>query len=505
MEAPTMHDLPSGHHAAHALTQHLGQLKDSGVAMSNRRMPDRIQDREIGRRALLAALAASPFVLSACSAGSTDTTTSGKTVAPAKVDGDLNIWMALDTVNDKTIAKYKAIYLEPFEKQYPNVNVDAEPQNGQGLSQKLQTALSAGQGPDIIPVGSQLGLLFGQAGYLADLGPLAKAQNWDTTFLPWALDVGVVDDKLVSLPISYETLVLYYNKTLFETNGWTVPTDRAAVESLASQMSGAGVIPFTNANADYAPATEHVLSCYFNMVAGPAKLYSALTGEIAWTDPAFVSSMQMMIDDFNKGWFSGGVKQYLSTTDPEKYANMANGDTAMFLSGTWEIFPLNEYFKDSDSEWDWVPLPSFSPDVPPDVYPLALGDSIAINSDCDNLPAAEAYLTFSLTDADARWNAVKEVGDEPLPIVFDPAAVPDGIDPRFVRQYEAISKASEKKMVGYVTWTSFGSKAEAYLVDNQDKMLTGDLSAEDFCSHLNDEFKADFDKGLIPPAFATSA
>jgi raffinose/stachyose/melibiose transport system substrate-binding protein len=472
--------------------------------MSNQPIHD-WQHRVIGRRALLAGVAASPFVLAACSSGGSDST-SGADVPPGEVGGTLRYWISgLDSIDAKTVNKYKSIYIEPFEKLYPNVTVDAEPQNDIGLAQKLQTALAAGQGPDVLPVNSALAILYSQAGFLADLGPLAKKENFDTTFLPWALDIGVIDGKLLALPVSYETLVLYYNKALFETNGWTPPTDRASLDALAAEMDTAGVIPFTNANADYPGATEHPVNCYLNMVAGAGKLHDALVGDIAWTDPAFVASMQMMIDDFNRGWFSGGVKQYLSTSDPGKYANLVNGTTGMFLSGTWEIGGMNDYFGAQSDDWDWVGLPALGDGLPSGYYPLALGDVIAINAATDNMAAAEAFVTYRLTDADARWNAIKELGDEPLPTAFDAAAAPKGIDPRFIRQYQAISDASEAKKVGYVTWTSFGSTAEGYLLDNQDKLLTGDVSADDFCSGLDDAFQKDQDKGLVPPAFPTAA
>jgi len=426
-------------------------------------------------------------------------------VPEGEVGGTLNMWIAgLDSIDDASVSAYEDVYMKPFQKLYPNVTFNSQPQNDEGIKQKILTALAAGQGPDIIDaLSSSDAIPFAQAGYLEDLGPLAEQENWKDTIFPWAMDVGVVDGKLVALPVNFETLVLFYNKTLFEENGWTPPTNREELETLAGEMEAKGITPFTNANADYVGATEHVLSSFLNMVAGPAKMHDALTGDIKWTDPAFVESVELMTDYFDNGWFSGGVKQYFSTTDPVKYGDLVNGKAAMFMSGSWEIGALNDYFNGSGQEWDWAPLPSLDPRVAEGVYPLSIGATIAINSASQNKPAAEAYVKWRLTNADDRWTAIKEFGDLPLPVKFDASTAPADIDPRFIAQYEALSDASIAEKVGYVTWTSLGAGAEAYVLENEDKLLTHDLSAKDFLKGVDDAFQKDLGKGLIPPVYDT--
>ncbi|WP_329088008.1 MULTISPECIES: ABC transporter substrate-binding protein [unclassified Streptosporangium] len=426
-------------------------------------------------------------------------------VPTGEIGGSLKYWVGLDSVDDAGVAEFNRLYIEPFKKQYPKADFKLEPQNNEGLTQKVQTALAAGQGPDILPLNSAIAIPFAGAGYLADLGGIAAAEKWKEKIFPWAMDIGVIDGKLVVMPVSYETLVLYYNKTLFKKNGWTPPTDRASLEALMAKMVAAGVTPFSNANADYVGATEHVLSCFFNMVAGPGKIHDALTGKIQFTDQAFVDTIDLMVDYFKKGYFSGGVKQYFATSDPQKMAKLANGESGMFLSGSWEIGVMSEYFEKSGSEWDWAPLPPLAPGVPSDVFPLAVGDAMALNAASPNLGAASAYMKWKFSDSDANWQAIKEFGDLPLPVKFDPSAAPEGIDPRFISQYTAISDASLAKKVGYVTWTSFGSSAEAYLLENEDRLLTGDLTSKDFLAGVSEAFKQDHDAGRIPPVFDTTA
>src|SRR4249919_311245 len=99
-----------------------------------------ILDIELPRRTVLVALAAAPFVLTGCSGDSDSDTTAD--VPAGEVGGTLHYWITgLDSIDDKTVDEYTQIYIEPFEKLYPDVTVDAEPQNDEGLTQKLQTAL----------------------------------------------------------------------------------------------------------------------------------------------------------------------------------------------------------------------------------------------------------------------------------------------------------------------------------------------------------------------------
>ena len=293
------------------------------------------------------------MLLAACSGSGSPTTNNSS----GGVGGTINLWYSLPTSGSaaKGAATYKKYNIDPYTKLHPGVTVNASPNNVDTINQKIQVALAAGSGPDIIPTpGSSNAVPFGTAGYLADLTSNAKKSAWQDKLLPWALDMGYINGKLEALPTSYETLVLYYNKTLFEKNGWKPPTDRASLEMLAGEMKAKGITPFAAGNASYQPGTEWLVSAFMNEVAGPGKVHDALSGKIPWTDPAIVSSVQLLKDYFEKGYFGGGVKQYFSTQDPQKYAQFASGKAGMFISGSWEMFSLPTYFGQNGNTNDWA-------------------------------------------------------------------------------------------------------------------------------------------------------
>ena len=62
--------------------------------------------------------------------------------------------------------------------------------------------------------------------------------------------------KLYALAKTYETLGLFYNKTLFDKKGWTPPTTIAELEKLADTMKAEGLVPFAAGNADWRGPTS---------------------------------------------------------------------------------------------------------------------------------------------------------------------------------------------------------------------------------------------------------
>ncbi|HEY5224476.1 MAG TPA: extracellular solute-binding protein [Microbacteriaceae bacterium] len=420
--------------------------------------------------------------------------------------GPITLWYAPN--NPAGWNQWKQWNVDTFEKRYPKIQITAVRQNVNTMTAKQQVALAAGGGPDLITTpGSSNAIAYGLAGYFQDLGTIAKKNKWKESMLPWALDMGYINGKLEALPVSYESMVLYYNKTVFKEHGWKVPTDRASLEKLADEMQAKGIIPFAAGNASYQPATEWLVSMFFNGFAGPSKVYDALSGKAKWTDKEFQGSIQLLKDYFVKGYFQGGVKEYFTTQDPQKYAIFASGKAAMYLSGSWEMQVFPTYFgaNGNTNDWAWVPMPPLAPGVPSDTYPLSVGGTMSVNHHSKNIPAATAYIEWLFSDTKNMWAAAAATGSEPLPVKFSASDVPAAVDPRYKAQYLAINDASVAGRVGYVTWTSFGAKADSYIIANIDKVINGGLGVAPFCAGIQTSFDSDKKAGLIPPLFTTGS
>ena len=126
------------------------------------------------------------------------------------------------------------------------------------------------------------------AGQLLALDDYAAKLGWNERILPVLLALGRYNGKLYALPKTYETLGLFYNKTLFDANGWSAPKTIAELETLADAMKAKKIVPFGAGNADWRPTNEHYVSLVLNSVAGPENFYKALKGEIPWTSEPFL-------------------------------------------------------------------------------------------------------------------------------------------------------------------------------------------------------------------------
>ena len=161
-----------------------------------------------------------------------------------------------------------------------------------------------------------------------------------------------------------ETLVLYYNKTLFEQNGWEPPKTLDELTALAEQIDAAGIIPFAHANAEWRAANEWFVGEFLNHSAGgPQKVYDALVGKTSWTDPDLVAAIESLNQMQQNGWFSGGLDRYYTLTEAEAGSMFGAGEAAMKIEGTWFLESVDDYFGEAagnENEWGWVPMPSAS-------------------------------------------------------------------------------------------------------------------------------------------------
>ncbi len=275
----------------------------------------------------------------------------------------------------------------PYNEQSTTVFVDAIAQPADWNT--IRTSLAGGGGPDIVGTpGPSFVFELAQAGQLIALDEFVDQFGWNDLFVPWALSLGNVDGQLYSLSDELETLVLYYNKTLFEANGWEPPNTIDEMEALAEEIAAKDIIPFSHANADWRPSNEWFVGEYLNQIAGPDKVYQALTGQIAWTDPDFVDAIERLDKAQQKGWYMGGLDLYYTTSGEDRSSTFARGEAAMNIEGTWAADGLNtEYFTDENggNEWDWVPVPSSSGDA---IFSIGMGHTWSINKAAENLQAA---------------------------------------------------------------------------------------------------------------------
>ncbi len=385
---------------------------------------------------------------------------------------------------DNTVAEFNAL---------GGVQVEATMQpNGWTAT---QTALAGGGGPDVVVTpGPSLSMELGKAGQVIALDDFAAEFGWADSFAPWAMNLGRVNDQLVALPSEVETLVLYYNKTLFADQGWTPPTTIDELTAVAQQVADAGLIPFAHTNAEWKGANEWYVGEFLNHAAGPENVYKALRGELPWTDQLFVDALTTLNEYQQNGWFMGGLDRYYTTATADAAASLAYGDAAMKIEGSWFINDANTFFGESGQEWDWVPMPSATGEA---IFDLGIGSTYSINANSASPEAAAEFLSY-LFSPETQAKAVTGIGLAAAPVDI-PADLLGDLDERQARMIGELNDASSAGNYGYTTWTFWPPKTETYLIEEIEKVWAGDITVEDYLQGLQDSFAAELEAGDVPP------
>jgi N,N'-diacetylchitobiose transport system substrate-binding protein len=151
--------------------------------------------------------------------------TGGTAAPPATIGtgtgegGTIRLWLNGTDTPDEVVEYAVA----EFNKIHPDVQVQLERQQWTGLVERLTTALSGSESPDIIEFGNTQAQAFEAAGAVVDLTDRAEELGADD-FLQSLAEAGTYDGKLYALPYYAGARIMIYNKELFEASGIEVPT-----------------------------------------------------------------------------------------------------------------------------------------------------------------------------------------------------------------------------------------------------------------------------------------
>jgi len=216
--------------------------------------------------------------------------------------------------------------IDAFEAEHPNIKIEFEPKPGDTYLPALNTALAAGEAPDLI------GLYPGPA--------LAEAANSNQILeltgkvdverlTQSAQDASKVGDKVWGIPaVGAYTVGLFYHKKMFEENGLEPPTTWDELMAVSEKLQAADITPMIM------PAKDGIIPYFFYTMAVDSILglegFEKLTkGEIKLTDADLVQATQLTYD-MAKYYQEG----YLSTSYVEGKALFAREQGAMIIGGS---------------------------------------------------------------------------------------------------------------------------------------------------------------------------
>jgi len=125
---------------------------------------------------------------------------------------------------DQNHVKDLEALIATFEKENPELEVKYTTAPFDSYFTKLQTNLAAGQAPDVFELNYENFVTFASRGTLLAIDSfLRQDTSLKDTFYPAALNAFRQNNSQYGLPITFSTVVLFYNKDLFDKAGVTYP------------------------------------------------------------------------------------------------------------------------------------------------------------------------------------------------------------------------------------------------------------------------------------------
>lgn len=157
--------------------------------------------------------------------------------------------------------------------------------------------------------------------------------------MPNSFDAFTVDGNIYSAPMGLSpTSVLYYNKTILEANGLTVPKTWDELLNAISVLKAKKITPIALGNKAAWLAQSSIFSSLADRVTGTEWFLKAAAQDgAAFTDPEFVQALTYMQQLGDAGAFQDGFNAIDNTQMEQMFAQ---GQAAMMIDGGWALSNL---------------------------------------------------------------------------------------------------------------------------------------------------------------------
>jgi multiple sugar transport system substrate-binding protein len=267
--------------------------------------------------------AAMAMLLAGCSGGSSGTGASGGNSGTTLTYWASNQGSSLQ--NDKEVL---TPILKDFTKQ-TGIKVDLQVIGWNDLQTKIQTAVTSGQGPDVVNIGNTWGTSFQSTGAFVPFDSKnASAIGGLDRFVKTALDAGGAPGKTpTSVPLYGLAYGLYYNKALFQQAGLQPPTTWEDFVADGKKLTHGAQWGLTLAAASY---TENIHFAFLTAAQNGGAFYDA-SGKPTFNTPENVAGLQRYLALMQTDKIvNPSNAQYDSDAQPS--SDFASGKAAMFLS-----------------------------------------------------------------------------------------------------------------------------------------------------------------------------
>ena len=311
------------------------------------------------------------------------------TLAAEDVSGTIVIWE-----HDYSFEDSLTELVAAFNEEYPDVSVEYEIKADGDYYSLLQTAIQSGSGPDLFWTNGTA------TTNMPDLVSNSACEDLtdkvDFSFISdSAMDLAKIDDGIYSIPwMTLDTRTVFYNKDMFEENGWTVPTTFDEFEKLLATIKEAGITPISLAHDSWS-----ALFAFEPILAGYSPEYSA--GLQDYTSKAdgqeAREALQKMVDWAEAGYFGDNWTGVID--NQAQILAFTTGSTAMNIAGSWDAATIS--FNNPGLNYGAFAIPS--EDGTTGLVGTA-ANGFSVNAASENMDAAIAFANFCASkEAQTIW------------------------------------------------------------------------------------------------------
>lgn len=228
--------------------------------------------------------------------------------------------------------------IDAFIEENPHVTVEVEALHDEEFKLMFTVFVAGGELPDFISGWGFPAFLDDvlDAGLFAELDP---ADYVDYGFFDGTKDGFMRDGRLYGLPRNTDVIGFYYDQSVFEEHGWTVPETFDELIELAQDIRAAGLQPVTTNGGEGWP-----LGLFFNnMLAqmygpGMMELQNGFIRDGDWNHPVVLETATIFQEAALAGLFANGFE----TADyGGAQALFTSGQAALYWMGGWETGMAN--------------------------------------------------------------------------------------------------------------------------------------------------------------------
>lgn len=338
-----------------------------------------------------AIIASAAMLTSVAACGRTSATSDSAddvtTIDSGKATGDLTIW-AMGNEGDLL-----GDFVKDFEKENPDVTVKVTAIPWSSAHDKIQTAIAAGNGPDVAQMGNT---------WMADFSNSFSTvpSNFDMSgFFEGPADNYKVGDQQLGVPWYVDTRVLYYRTDIAEKAGITeAPKTWNELKTMAEAMQKVDGVDYGMRIG--ASGTD----CFIGFLPYAYSAGAALSddGQTKWTIDSDAMAEAL---DYVTGFYKDGIAD--TNADVSAGADIADfvaGTTPMMLQGPTAVSQVEELGGDDiKGKYATVTLPAM--DDSSDMGTSYLGGSGLVTfKDSKNKQAAWKFIQWtSQPDVQAKW------------------------------------------------------------------------------------------------------